>query len=240
MSTQPPIQALLFDVFGTLVDWHATIIRTGQRRFGQRFALLDWPAFAEAWRAGYRPKLDAILNQQAPWRDIDAIHREILDELAPRFGLETLKEDERADFNLVWHQLDGWPDSAEGLGRLRCHFTVATLSNGSEPLLRALSAHAGLGWDHILSADLLESYKPDPAMYRQAVARLGLNPDQVMMVTAHLSDLRAARSIGLKTAYIPRPDEYGKRTTFEPHSASHYDLTAPSLTALADLMLLQH
>ncbi len=231
------IRALAFDIFGTVVDWRGSIIREGlalQQRLGADWATLpDWPALADAWRAGYRPAMARVASGELPWTNIDGLHRQILDGLLPRFGLAALPEAERQQLNRAWHRLAPWPDSVAGLTRLRRSFTTTTLSNGNMALLVNLSKHAGLPWDCVLSAELIGRYKPDLEVYRAAARLLGLAPGQVMLVAAHPSDLAAAHQAGLRTAYIPRPDEHGPGGWMEAVGTTPFDIVAPDLGALA-------
>ena len=229
----PEIRALAFDIFGTVVDWRGSLIREGQalqRRLG---VVADWPALADAWRAGYQPAMARVASGELPWTTIDVLHRQILDGLLPRFGLLALPDDERDQLNRAWHRLAPWPDSVAGLARLRTRFVTTTLSNGNVALLVNMAKLAGLPWDCVLSAELIGRYKPDLAVYRGAARLLGLAPDQVMMVAAHPSDLAAAQQAGLQTAYIPRPDEHGPGGWMEPVGETVFNITAPDLGALA-------
>lgn len=236
--TQPlhDVRALVFDIFGTVVDWRGSIIAEGQA-LQQRLGLqADWPALADAWRAGYRPAMDRVAQGELPWTNIDGLHRLILDELLPRFGLAQLPEAERDHLNRAWHRLKPWPDAVAGLTRLREGFVISTLSNGNVALLVNMAKRAGLPWDCVLSAELIGRYKPDLEVYRSAARLLGFAPQQVMMVAAHPSDLAAAQQAGLKTAYIPRPDEHGPGGWMEPVGDTVFDVVAPDLNALARLL----
>jgi 2-haloacid dehalogenase len=233
------IRALTFDIFGTVVDWRGSVIREGQAlqaRLGAAHGPVDWPALADAWRAGYRPAMDSVASGALPWTHIDGLHRRILDDLLPRFGLADLPEAERVALNLAWHRLDPWPDSVAGLHRLRQRYTTCTLSNGNVALLVNMAKRAGLPWDCVLSAELIGRYKPDLEVYRAAARLLGHAPAQVMMVAAHPSDLAAAQRAGLRTAYIRRPDEHGPGGWMEAMNGFTPDLRADSLTELADLL----
>lgn len=230
------IRALVFDVFGTVVDWRSTVIAEGQA-LGRRLGLAaDWPALADEWRAGYFRSMAKVAKGELPWATIDALHRQGLDELLPRHGLAALDEDERERFNRVWHRLKPWHDSVAGLARLRQRYVTATLSNGNVSLLVNMAKHAGLPWDCVLSAELFGRFKPDPEVYLGAARLLGFAPQQLMMVAAHPSDLAAAQRAGLKTAYIPRPDERGPGGWMEPVGGLVLDAVAPDLGALADLL----
>jgi len=203
VMTTPSI--LAFDIFGTVVDWHGSIVREMQARHPQ----VDADAFALAWRAGYQPAMQRVRSGELGWTRIDALHRMILDGLLPRFGLDHLGEAERAELNRVWHRLNPWPDTVEGLTRLRKRFTICTLSNGNIGLLTNMAKRAGLSWDCVLSAEVFRAYKPDPATYLGVADTFDVPPAGVMLVAAHQDDLAAARDCGLATAYIERPLEFG-------------------------------
>ena len=206
-----PVEALTFDVFGTVVDWRSTVIREG-RQLGRAKALdVDWPTFADAWRDGYGPAMNRVRSGELPWKTIDELHRLILDGLLEEFGITGLDEAEKDQFNRVWHRLDPWPDAVEGLTRLRSRYIVASLSNGNVALLVNMAKHGGLPWDAVLSAELAGRYKPDREVYLKAAELLGLEPSAVMMVAAHKGDLRAAAKAGLRTAFVPRPRERPNR-----------------------------
>ena len=227
------VRALAFDIFGTVVDWRGSLIQEGQALQARLGLAADWPALADAWRAGYQPAMDKVRRGELPWTPIDSLHRQILDGLLPRFGLAALDEAEREQLNRAWHRLQPWPDSVAGLTRLRRRYTLATLSNGNLALLVNMAKAAALPWDCVLSAELFGHYKPDAEVYRGAARLLGLEPAQLMMVAAHPSDLAAAQRAGLKVAYIPRPAENGPGGSMEPVGDTVFDVQAPSLTALA-------
>jgi 2-haloacid dehalogenase len=211
MSLAAHLHALTFDVFGTVVDWRTSIIRAGEALSARTGVQVDWPALALAWRAGYQPAMQQVRGGAQPWTPLDRLHRAILDELAPRFGLTQLDEAELIELNRVWHRLEPWPDAVAGLERLRRRYLVATLSNGNLALLTHMAKRANLRWDVILSAELARHYKPDPRVYQSAATLLDLRPDQMLMVAAHPDDLRAARAVGMHTAYVHRPLEFGPR-----------------------------
>ena len=231
--SQLHIRALAFDVFGTVVDWRGSIIREGELLSAAKGLTVDWPAFADAWRAGYLPAMDSTRGAGAAWVDIDALHRRILDGLLPRFGLQGLSGDEVAHLNRVWHRLMPWPDTVAGLNRLKCRFVISTLSNGNVALLVNMAKNAGLPWDCVLSGELIQKYKPDAEVYRMAARLLGLAPSQVMLVAAHPSDLAGAQRAGLKAAYVKRPLEYGPAGGGEPVGDLVFDYTATDFLDLA-------
>ena len=203
------VRALAFDVFGTVVDWRGSIIREGELLSAAMGLQVDWPAFADAWRAGYAPAMDRTRASAAEWLSLDVLHRQILDNLLPRFGLTQLSEVELAHLNRAWHRLSPWADTVGGLNRLRSRFVISTLSNGNISLLVDMAKNAGLPWDCVLSAELARKYKPDPEAYLTAARLLDVAPNELMLVAAHPSDLRAARECGLRTAYVHRPLEFG-------------------------------
>ena len=226
------VRALTFDVFGTVVDWRSTIIREGQELGRRKQLAVDWVAFADEWRAGYGPAMRRVRSGELPWTIIDDLHRMILDSLVPRFGLKGLSEEELDDLNRVWHRLDPWPDAVEGLTRLRTGFVLATLSNGNVALLVNMSKRAGLPWDAVLSAELTGTYKPDLRVYAKAADLLGLAPEEVMMVAAHVGDLLASAEVGFRTAYVPRPLESGPGRKPDPPDPA-FDIVASDFVDLA-------
>ena len=204
------VKALTFDVFGTVVDYRSTIIREGERLNRAKGLQVDWAQFADAWRARYRPSLDRVMQGALPWTTLDALHRHSLDELLLAFQItDRLTENEKDSFNRVWHRLQPWPDAIPGLTHLRKRFVLATLSNGNMALLVNMAKYSALPWDCILSAELVQAYKPDPRVYQMAVKLLGLRSHEVMMVAAHQEDLRAAQAQGMQAAFVPRPLEQG-------------------------------
>lgn len=230
------VRALTFDVFGTVVDWRGTIIREG-RAWGRALGIdLDWARFADAWRGGYRPAMDRVRRGELGWTRIDDLHRMILDDLLVEFGIEGLTKDEIDEWNRVWHRLQPWPDAIEGLARLKTRYIIATLSNGNISLLTHMAKHAGLPWDCVLSSELAQHYKPDPQVYATAADLLGLEPNQMMMVAAHEGDVLAAKGVGFKTAYVPRPLEYGPDHEFTPVDTRPFDVVAADFLELAERM----
>jgi 2-haloacid dehalogenase len=201
---QPPT-VLAFDTFGTVVDWHGSIAREVRALHPE----VDGDAFARAWRDGYQPAMQRVRSGELGWTLIDDLHRLVLDEILPRFGLQTMPEAARRQLNKAWHRLDPWPDVLAGLARLKSRYTICTLSNGNIGLLANMAKRAGLPWDCILSAEVFRAYKPDPATYLGVARVFDLPPEQVMLVAAHHSDLAGARACGLQTAYIERPLEFG-------------------------------
>tara|TARA_B100000686_G_scaffold352780_1_gene455948 strand:- start:1528 stop:2235 length:708 start_codon:yes stop_codon:yes gene_type:complete len=231
------IKALTFDVFGTVVDWRSSIAREGEV-FAKLHNIkgIDWVKFAESWRAGYTPSMNRVRNGEIPWANIDELHKSILNKLILKYGIEGISDEDKNDFNRAWHRLSPWPDVIGGLKRLRSKFVIATLSNGNVSLLTNMAKNAGLPWDCILSAELSQHYKPDPEVYTTAVGLLGLHPYQVMMVAAHNFDLEAAKQIGMKTAYVHRPLEYGPDKDLEQISIEDFDFVAKDFENLAEIL----
>ena len=226
----PPVSVLVFDIFGTVVDWHGSIVREVSALYPQ----VDADAFALAWRAGYQPAMQRVRSGEIGFVKLDALHRGILAEILPRFGLAQVDEAERAHLNRVWHRLDAWPDSVGGLARLKTRFTIASLSNGNIGLLTNMAKRAGLPWDCVLSAEVFRAYKPDPRTYLGVAEVFDVSPAQVMLVAAHQDDLNAARACGLATAYIERPLEFGAKHVKDvsPDAANNWH--ARDLLHLAD------
>ncbi|MFM8623722.1 MAG: haloacid dehalogenase type II [Betaproteobacteria bacterium] len=200
-----PPKILAFDVFGTVVDWHGSIVRELQRLAPQ----VDGDAFALAWREGYQPAMQRVRSGELGWTRIDDLHRLILEGLLPRFGLSHLSPAEREHLNRVWHRLDPWPDVLAGLSRLKARYLITPLSNGNIGLLAQMAKRAGLPWDCILSAEVFRAYKPDPATYLGVAQVFDVSPSEVMLCAAHHDDVQAAAACGLRTAYIERPLEFG-------------------------------
>ncbi|HWI79955.1 MAG TPA: haloacid dehalogenase type II [Ramlibacter sp.] len=223
------VEVLAFDIFGTVVDWHGSIVR----EMAQLYPSVDGNAFALAWRAGYKPAMARVMSGELGWTLIDDLHRLILDGILPQFGLADLGEAERRHLNRVWHRLSPWPDSVEGLTRLKRKFTICTLSNGNIGLLTNMAKRAGLPWDCVLSAEVFRAYKPDPATYLGVARVFDLPPAKAMLVAAHHEDLAGARRCGLRTAYVERPLEFGASQPKDVSPAADNDLHAANLTDLA-------
>src|SRR5271156_2002132 len=203
------IKALTFDVFGTVVDWRASIAREIEALGRAKGFSVDWLKFADAWRGLYQPAMQKVRTGELPWTRLDDLHRQSLDKLLVDFAIKGLSEAEIDDLNRAWHRLDPWPDGVTGLTRLKQKFILATLSNGNIRLMVDMAKRAGLPWDAILGAEVAHHYKPDVETYLTAADLLMLPPEQCMMVAAHASDLQAARKLGFRTAFVWRPLEYG-------------------------------
>ncbi len=228
------VKALVFDVFGTVVDWHGSVAREVRGLAQVKGLRVNAVKFAKAWRAGYRPAMDRVRRGEVPFEKIDVIHRAILEDVLKQFRVTALTEEEKAHLNLVWHRLKPWPDSPRGLKRLKSKFIIATLSNGNTGLLVNMAKNGGLPWDCVFSSDTFNHFKPDPEMYLGAADRLDLRPEQVMMVAAHKHDLRAAATQGLKTAFVKRPHEYGRNNNPDLASEAEFTINAESFLDLAD------
>ena len=227
------IEALVFDVFGTCVDWRGSIAREAQR-WNRRFnRTIDGAELAEAWRARYQPSMEEVRAGRRDFVALDVQHRESLDAIAAQHGLEGLSEAQLVWINKVWHRLDPWPDTVPGLRRLRSRYVLAPLSNGGVALLTHMAKRAGLPWDLILSGELFNAYKPQAEVYLGAARLLDLPPGRVMMVAAHNGDLAAAAALGLKTAFVPRPIEYGPGQTSDLAPSRDWDIVAEDMEGLA-------
>ena len=201
------IKALFFDVFGTLVDWRTGVARDAERVLKPLGYSIEWSAFADAWRDQYQPGMDEVRLGRVPYAKLDVLHRRMLQTIAPQFGLEKLEEAVLGQLTLAWHHLPAWQDVPDGLARLRQRFLIAPVSNGNIALMCDLARRNDFRWDAILGADLAKSFKPTPAVYLAAVDAFNLEPTQCMMCAAHNYDLKAAAEIGIRTAFIARPNE---------------------------------
>jgi 2-haloacid dehalogenase len=232
---QPAIKAILFDVFGTVVDWRGTLIRDLTTWGNERGLTVDWPGLVDAWRGAYIPSMNRVRNGELPWQNLDALHRQSFRDLAPRCGLPSdLHEADETHIVTAWHRLDPWPDAVAGLTRLRHHHVIGTLSNGNVALLVNMAKRAALPWDMVFSAELFRHYKPDPEVYLGACALLGQAPAEVMLAAAHNSDLRAAAAVGLRTAFIARPTEYGSGQSLDLSPDGDWDFRCSDIGDLAD------
>src|SRR5713101_8035401 len=230
-------KALVFDTFGTVVDWRGSIIEEGRAFAKTKGFELDWGDFADRWRGGYAPAMDKVRKGQMPWTNLDALHRMILDGIMMEFRmLPPMSEPEKDHWNRVWHRLKPWPDSVAGLKRLKKKFTIAPLSTGNVALLLDMGKNAGLPWDTILSAELARHYKPDRECYLTAAELLNLKPEEVMMSAAHSDDLKAARSFGLRTGFIHRPNEHGLGGKADHAKPGDFDVVSSDILDLATKM----
>ena len=230
------VRAILFDTFGTVVDWRGSLIDE-MTAFGvARGIAADWAALVDAWRGAYAPSLDRVRRGELPWTILDDLHRASLERLVVDFGIAGLSAADLDTINRFWHRLRPWPDAVPGLTRLKRRFIIGPLSNGNVALLVNMAKHAGLPWDMVCATELFGHYKPDPETYLGAADLLGLPPGAVMMAAAHNGDLHAARSCGLKTAFFPRPTEYGPRQTRDFAADSDWTVIAADIEDLATRM----
>ena len=226
-------KALVFDVFGTVVDWRTSVAAEVQDLAKRKGLTVDGAKFADAWRAGYAPSMNRVRTGELPWTKLDALHRMTLDRILADFKMAGLSEAEKDALNRAWHRLRPWPDSVAGLTRLKKKFIIAPLSNGNISLMTDLAKHSGLPWDCILGAELVRHYKPDREVYQSAPDILDLKVDEVMMVAAHLGDLRAAKGVGLRTAFVTRPLEFGPQGKPDLQPDASVDVAAKDFNDLA-------
>ena len=228
------IEALLFDVFGTVVDWRSCI--SDEIRLLARNHELDCDAdkLADEWRAQYQPAMEAIRSGQRDFTRLDILHAENLDHVLVANGINSFSASEKAHLVKAWHRLQGWPDTSAGLHRLKQRFIIAPQSNGNIALIVNMAKAADLPWDVVLGAEIVQTYKPRPEAYEQACDALGLNTADCMMVAAHNDDLFAARNTGMKTAFVKRPTEHGPQQTKDLTAESDWDFCADSFLGLAE------
>ncbi len=226
MNVNTAVEALLFDVFGTVTDWKGSLTTRCERFGAQRELSADWEALVVEWRSRCTPAIAPVREGKRLWADFDELNREELDALLPKYGLNTLTDEDRNFLVHGWHRTDPWPDSAPGLTRLKQRYILGPLSNGSVRQLTNIAKHAGLPWDLVFGADIFRTYKPSPELYRAAIALLGSPADRIVMVAAHNYDLEAAQAAGMRTAFIHRPTEDSK-------PSARYDFVAKDLLDLA-------
>lgn len=236
MAQVADVKALLFDVFGTVVDWRTSIIRELEALGSANGLSGDWAAFTDDWRKLYQPSMEDVRSGRRAWTILDVLHRESLEKLLAKYNITGLTEAEKDHINNVWHRLSPWPDSVAGLRRLKTRYLIGTLSNGNVGLLAWMAKNAGLPWDVILGAETSRAYKPLPEAYTRAAAMLGLQPGQVMLVAAHNRDLAAAAAQGFATAFVARPTEYGPGQTADLKAERDWNVVADSFTGLADAL----
>jgi 2-haloacid dehalogenase len=227
------VRAIVFDTFGTIVDWRTSLIKALEE-FGRKTDVeTAWGNLVDRWRAGYQPNLHRVRTGQLKWTILDELHYSALVQLLPEFGLTSLRESDLRFLTNCWHRLEPWPDAIDGLSRLRKKYIIGPLSNGNLALLVDLAKFAQLPWDVVFGADLFRHYKPDPETYLGACDFLGLRPEQVMMGAAHNYDLKAAKALGLRTAFIPRATEYGPGQKTDLTAEDAWDIVAVDLVDLA-------
>ncbi len=229
---QPPV-AIVFDTFGTVVDWRSSLIADLSAYGANRGIRADWPRLVDAWRAAYQPSMQRVRSGELPWTRLDDLHRGSLDRLVAEHGITGLTEADKVHINLGWHRLNPWPDSVPGLTRLKTRFIIGPLSNGNVSLLLNMAKNAGIPWDMIFGSDLFGHFKPDPETYLGVPKLLDLRPDQVMMAAAHNGDLAAARKCGLQTAFFPRPTEYGPHQVRDTKAEQDWDIVASDIQDMA-------
>jgi len=227
------IKALVFDVFGTVVDWRTSIACEAEAALAPKGHALDWLGFADSWRAKYQPAMEQVRSGGRGYVRLDILHRENLLQVLEETGVSGLSEDGIDHLNRAWHRLDPWPDCVEGLTRLKSTYIIATMSNGNVALMVNMAKHAGLPWDMILGAEPAQSYKPTPKTYLTGPDWLGLEPGEVLMCAAHNGDLLAARDCGLKTAFIARPTEYGPNQKVDFKAEHDFDYITEDMNDLA-------
>ncbi|GBF26833.1 (S)-2-haloacid dehalogenase 4A [bacterium MnTg02] len=234
MSGFNDVKALLFDVFGTVVDWRSSVIHELETFGTEKGIERDWTGFTDKWRASYQPAMEEVRSGRSAWTILDELHRETLIRLLDEFSISGLSKAEIDHLNRAWHRLLPWPDSVEGLQRLKSKFIIGTQSNGNIALMVNLAKHSNLAWDVILGAETARAYKPLPESYLRNVALLGLEPGECMLVAAHNDDLAAATALGLRSAFVLRPTEYGPDQSKDLQAEEGWDIVAKNLIEVAD------
>jgi 2-haloacid dehalogenase len=230
------VQALLFDVFGTVVDWRGSLIEDLTAFGAAKGLTANWEALVDDWRGLYQPGMEAVRSGKRAWTILDVLHRESLDALITKYDLKGLSEADKVHLTKAWHRLKPWPDTVAGLTRLKQRYIIGTLSNGNVGLLTRMAKNAGLPWDVVLGAETARAYKPLPEAYLAAARLLNLEPKQVMLVAAHNGDLAAAAECGLATGFVARPTEYGPHQKVDFKAERAWDVVADSFVGVAEAM----
>lgn len=236
MAAKDRVKALVFDVFGTVVDWRGSCIRE-LTSFGNARALnRDWEQFADDWRGLYQPSMEEVRSGRRPYTVLDVLHRESLEKLLDKYDIKGLAEPDIQHLVTIWHRLQPWPDVVEGLTRLKRRYIIGTCSNANIGLAVRMAKHSGLPWDTIVGAEVARAYKPTAQAYLGTAAALNLEPHEVMLVAAHNSDLAAASKTGFRTAFVARPNEYGPKKKADVADNTNWDISTDSFNGVADLM----
>jgi 2-haloacid dehalogenase len=236
MAAKDNVKALVFDVFGTVVDWRSSIVRDLTAFGNGRGLSHDWAKFADDWRGLYQPSMEEVRSGRRGWAILDDLHRESLLRLLDRHGIKGLSNHEIEHLTRAWHRLDPWPDAVEGLTRLKRRYIIGTLSNGNVGLLARMAKRGNLPWDVILGAETARAYKPMPECYLRNAAILNLEPSEMMLVAAHNDDLAAAASVGYRTAFVRRPTEHGIGQTKDLAASRDWDIITDSFIGVAEAM----
>jgi 2-haloacid dehalogenase len=233
------VRALLFDVFGTVVDWRSGVAREAAPSLKRHSAEgIDPAAFADAWRQRYQPAMEAVRSGRRPFTRLDVLHRENLEAVLPEFSIDPSRVSpaELDTLNLAWHRLDPWPDVVPGLARLKTRYIIAPLSNGNIILMLDIAKRAGLPWDAILGAEVAQAYKPMPEAYLRTADSLAMRPDEICLVAAHNGDLAAARNCGMRTGFVRRPTEHGPAQNTDLRPDQDWDIVAKDFVELAEIL----
>jgi 2-haloacid dehalogenase len=236
MAAKDHVKALVFDVFGTVVDWRGSVSRELTAFGNARGLKADWVAFADDWRGLYQPAMDEVRSGRREFTILDTLHRENLLKLVDKYDLKGLAEHEIEHLNTIWHRLDPWPDVVEGLTRLKRRYIIGPCSNANIGLAVRMAKRAGLPWDVIVGAEVARAFKPTPEAYLRSAAALNLQPHEVMLVAAHNNDLAAAAKTGFRTAFVHRPDEYGSRRAADVATNHTWDIATDSFIGVAEAM----
>lgn len=227
------IEVLIFDVFGTVVDWRSALLAEYRALAARKDWSVDGQRFLDSWESVRRKTFDRVNDGAIPWVNLSRIYRRRLDEVLDEFALCGLDDAERDAFTHAWCRPDPWPDSLPALHRLKRKFVLATLTNSDFAWAVAMAKHVGLPWDCVLTAELFGRYKPAPQTYDGALALLGVAPERAMMVACHNYDLAAAAARGMRTAFIPRK-EFSPEQAKDQHAEGDWTITAADLGEIAE------
>jgi 2-haloacid dehalogenase len=225
------LKFLAFDTGGTVLDWHAGITAALSEAGARRGIAHNWHDLANEYRRRALRRMTGTLN---PAFNIDDVHRELLDELLGELALDAISAGDRETVWHRWHRLNCWPDFREGFARIKTRYVCVSFTILSLALIIDVSRRNGIGWDGVISCEMLRVYKPQPEAYRAAARLLQADPAEILMVACHNFDLDAARAEGFRTAFIRRPDEWGPAGPPDPVPNPATDIIVDDFATLAD------
>lgn len=231
-------KAILFDVFGTVVNWRQSMNQAFEELFAAKnITTHSTDEVIERWISTYSDNMQLVSQGKRAFATVDTLNEQALIKILKDLELyDHFTEHERTSLWTVWHRLAAWPDSNAGIDALKTNAPVGTLSNGNVELLADLAAFNGICWDHLLSGELYQIYKPAPTVYLKAAKQLNLSPNEILLVASHKYDLQAAKACGYQTAYIYRPTEFKEERPEQAPIDGEFDYWANGIDELAQIL----